>query len=199
MKHNTFLIFIFLISLPIFMLGQRNWELGINFGYLTHNALNLPDDLRSEYSTKSIGANLTIMKNLKLNEKVVFFGGVGLNSYFFEGGSTYVMDNNASHYLLLLYGFKRSILNQKASLNFFFDHNILYSANSVQHNTVFTNVNMGMSYYLSEKWLINTYIPITIYPMFTNKNLGSIDGDILTIYRSGVYNLGIYFGVSYLL
>lgn len=199
MKNTiVFLLLLFLVS-DNFLHGQRSWELGFNAGYITHNALNLPNDLQEYFSTKSIAANLSLMKNHALNEKIEIFGGVGLNSFFFEETPAYIIRNNTSHYFTVLYGLRRSAFNKKASLNLFIDHNILYSSNSVQHNQVFTNVNLGMSYFLFDKLILNTFVPITIYPMFSNKNVGKIDGDFLTLYRSGVYNIGLYLGVSYLL
>ena len=199
MNNNLYYLLLLFITSYQTLSGQRNWEIGFNGGYVTHNALNLPDDLKEYFSTTSTALNLSLVRKHKLNGNVEIFGGIGLHSYFFEESPAYILKNDASHYYAFVYGLRRSFSGQKVSLNLFIDHNILYSGNLVQHNRVYTNINLGVSYFLSDKILLNTYVPITIYPMFSHKNVGKTEGEILTLYRSGVYNLGIYVGVSYLL
>jgi len=201
MKHITFLFSILIIQFLISTsFGQDHNVVQLRFGMQNHVPHGLPTLLKEGWTSSSIQFDLILNRRFVINEKYTLNGGLGFTIFKFADSNLFFDGTTRqSNYGLIKYGLSRSIYKDKFSVNVDIFHYILTHSEKQDDNQrrVFTNVELGATYNINDRFNVSVSSPFTLYSMFLIRSSTGIFNETITRYYSDVRNYGVHFGAGY--
>ena len=195
-------LFLAAMTMSHFLQAQDHFQVTLRYGILSHMPSNLPEGLKSNWQTSSNSFELILDRNIIINKKYRLNAGLGFSVYRFLNSNLFYNGKTIqTNYGILKYGIDRKLVSDKLFLNFDIFHYILAhkEMQDDDQRRVFTNIDIGLSYNVSNSLIISISSPITLYPMFLLRTgSGSVvNNEPITRYNSKVRNIGINFGICY--
>ncbi len=195
-----FFLIIVLSSFSNIAISQDQSAIHLRFGILKHIPHNVPAVLKNSRASSSNTFELILERKLKINDNYSINGGLGFSVYRFLDSNIFFDGNTRqSNYGILKYGLSRRICTEKLFLNFDIFHYILAYKEKQYDNQrrAFTNVEIGLTYKINDRFSISMSSPLTLYPMFLLRLGTGVLGETITRYYSNVRNYGLNASVSY--
>lgn len=200
---NCLLLGLLLIFKSQYAGAQDHNYLTLRYGILKHLPSKIPNDLKHNWQTSSNTFEIIYDRALHLNENYKLNIGVGFSIFRFANSNLfYDRTTIQSNYVMVKYGLSRRLYSNKFFVNLDIFHYILPRElkQDVDQRRVFTNIEMGISYNINNRFRMSVSSPFTLFPFFLIRtSTGNMaNNEPITIYNSKVLSYGVNFGCTYI-